>query len=97
MQNTLFKKNKAKLNTKKRELLHRKVLHNYNNDLPIPVETLTMIESSVKNMKAGIVFGPIDLSEFENISGILKGKVSDDIDRHSLREERIFSKYEAID
>ena len=27
------------------------------------------------------------------LAGILKGKVPDDIDRHSLREERIFSKY----
>ena len=38
-----------------------------------------------------------DLSALENISGILKGKISNDIDRHSIREERILSKYEIID
>ena len=51
---------------------------------------MRMIESSVENIRRGVVYGPIDLSEF---AGILKGKVSDDIDSHSLREERIFSKY----
>jgi len=56
----------------------------------IPEYTMSMIESSMENFKRGIVYGPIDLSEF---AGILKGKVPDDIDRHSLREERINDKF----
>ena len=50
-------------------------------------------EHSMENFKRGIVSKPVDLSE---LAGILKGKVPDDIDRHSLREERINWKYAAI-
>ena len=35
-----------------------------------------------------------NVSSVDSISGILEGKVSPDIDRHSLREERL-SKYES--
>lgn len=35
-----------------------------------------------------------NVSSVDSISGILEGKVSSDIDRHSLREERL-SKYES--
>ncbi len=37
-----------------------------------------------------------NVSAVDSISGILKGKGSEDIDRHSLREERI-SRYDAAD
>ena len=37
-----------------------------------------------------------NVSSVDSISGILEGKVSPDIDRHSLREERL-SKYESND
>ena len=32
-----------------------------------------------------------NISSVEYISGVLAGKVSEDINRHSLREERLFS------
>ena len=37
-----------------------------------------------------------NVSAVDSISGILKGKTSETIDRHSLREERI-SRYDAAD
>ena len=37
-----------------------------------------------------------NISSVEYISGVLAGKVSEDINRHSLREERLF-KYEIDD
>jgi len=37
-----------------------------------------------------------NVSPVESLSGILKGKIPDNIDRHSLREERILQ-YEADD
>ena len=37
-----------------------------------------------------------NVSAVDSISGILKGKASEDIDRHSIRDERI-SRYETND
>jgi len=75
---------------KKRNWRRKFFLGKHYEHFEIPEYTMRMIDSSIENFERGIVSEPIDLSEF---AGILKGKVSDDIDSHSLREERIFSKY----
>ena len=83
MQYSTFRKNRARLRNKTRKRVRY-------DDFSVSSETLTMMDASMKNFKAGVVFGPVDLSEpeLDFISGILKGKVPNDIDRHSLREER---------
>ena len=49
-----------------------------------------------KNGKVAAKLVNPNISQVDYLSGILEGKVSQDIDRHSLREERL-ADYEVVD
>ena len=64
MQYSTFRKNRARLQHKTRKFVYRRRFHY--DDFSISPETLAMMDASMRNFKAGIVFGPIDLSEFDD-------------------------------
>ena len=59
MQYSTFRENRARLRNKTRKRVRY-------DDFSISPETLAMMDASMRNFKAGIVFGPIDLSEFDD-------------------------------